>query len=144
MRLAGAALLWCGTGWAQNSTGSIAGTVSDPSAAVVVGAKMSVINQDTGLSRMVQTNGLGQFIVSSLPVRTYSVRAEKEGFRSTIEKNITLEILQVRTVDFRLELGSVSDTVSVYTGDPLLDTETSQAGQVIKNEQVSALPINVR
>ncbi len=131
-------------GLAQNSTGRIAGTVHDPSGADVPGAKVRVLNQDTGLSRIVDTNDLGEFSFSSLPVGNYSVDVGAKGFRQEIQKDINVQILQVRTLTFTLELGTASETVSVNTNAPLLDTQTSEAGQVINNEQVAKLPLNVR
>lgn len=136
--------LWIGPALAQNSTGSITGIVRDPSAAVIGGAKVHVANQETGLTRVVATNDLGQYIVPSLPVGMYSVRVEKEGFRTAIEREIKLDIQQVRSVDFRMEIGTASETISVDSTAPLLETQTTQVGQVIQNEQIAKLPINVR
>lgn len=138
------ALIWCGAALAQNSTGSIAGVVRDPSGAVIGGAKVRVTNQETGLTRSAVTNDLGQYTVPALPVGMYSVRVEKEGFRSAAQQDVKLDILQVRLVDFQMEIGAAAEIVSVTSAAPLLETETTQIGQVIQNEQVSRLPINVR
>ena len=129
---------------AQNTTGTIAGLVLDPSQAVVGGAHVTVRNEQTGLTRSVDTNGAGEYRIPFLPVGTYSVRVQKDGFKGQVQKNVTLEILQVRSVDFTLELGTVAETVTVETKAPLLETESSQAGEVIRNEQVNKLPLNVR
>src|SRR5581483_10223076 len=129
---------------AQDTSGTITGIVRDPSNAVLPQAHVTVTNDNTGLSREVETNGEGEYRVPFLPVGTYSVRVQKEGFKSQVQTGIRIEILQVRSVDFGLQLGTVSETVTVETRAPLLETETSQAGQVIKNEQVNNLPLNVR
>src|SRR2546425_5491480 len=129
---------------AQETSGTIAGVVRDPSQAMLAQARLAVTNEHTGLKREVETNALGEYRVPFLPVGTYSVRAQKEGFKSHVQTKIRLEILQVRSVDFTLELGAVSETVTVESRSPLLEAETSQAGEVIKNEQVNNLPLNVR
>ena len=111
---------------------------------MVGGAHVTVRNEQTGLTRSVDTNGAGEYRIPFLPVGTYSVRVQKDGFKGQVQKNVTLEILQVRSVDFTLELGTVAETVTVETKAPLLETESSQAGEVIRNEQVNRLPLNVR
>ncbi len=129
---------------AQNTTGTISGLITDPSKAAVPGAEVTVTNENTGLRRAVKTNEDGVFRIPFLPIGLYSVQAKKEGFRSEIQKDIQLEILQVRTVDFTLQLGAVSETVTVESTSPLLEAETSQAGEVIKTEQVTNLPLGRR
>ncbi|MCZ2151461.1 MAG: carboxypeptidase regulatory-like domain-containing protein, partial [Bryobacterales bacterium] len=129
---------------AQNTTGTISGLITDPSKAAVPGAEVTVTNENTGLRRTVKTNEDGVFRIPFLPIGVYSVQAKKEGFRSEIQKDIQLEILQVRTVDFTLQLGAVSETVTVESTSPLLEAETSQAGEVIKTEQVTNLPLGRR
>lgn len=143
--LAVSALLLLSVGLrAQNTTGTIAGVVHDPSQAVIAGARVVITNEQTGLTRSAETNAQGEYRVTFLPVGVYSVRAQKEGFKSQVQTGVTLEILQVRSVDFSLELGAVAETVTVETRAPLLETESSQAGEVIRNEQVNRLPLNVR
>jgi Carboxypeptidase regulatory-like domain/TonB dependent receptor-like, beta-barrel len=132
------------TGFAQQTSGTIAGTVIDPSGAVVPGVGVTATNQSTGLTRTTSTNTHGQYRIPYLPVGTYTVRTSKEGFVSQEQKGITLEILQVRSVDFSLQLGSVTQTVTVTGQTPLLETQTSEAGQVIRGSQVTNLPLNVR
>lgn len=129
---------------AQNSTGGISGTVHDPTGASIPDASVKVTNQETGLSREAQTNELGEFSFSALPVGTYSVNVEKTGFRHEVQKDIKLDILQIRKITFAMELGTASQTVSVSTAAPLLDTQTTETGQVITGEQVAKLPLNVR
>ncbi len=128
----------------QDTSGTITGVVRDPSNAVLPGAQVTITNEDTGLTRKVDTGGEGEYRVPFLPVGAYSVRVQKEGFKSQVQTHVRLEILQVRSVDFGLQLGTVTDTVTVESQAPLLETETSQAGEVIKNEQVNNLPLNVR
>ncbi|MBK9170172.1 MAG: carboxypeptidase regulatory-like domain-containing protein [Bryobacterales bacterium] len=129
---------------AQNTTGSIVGVVRDPSDANIANAKVVVRNENTGFTRTVETNEEGIYRFPFLPVGVYSVQAEKEGFKAQRQTSIRIEILQVRSVDFRMELGSVTETVTVESTAPLLETETSQAGEVIKGEQIVNLPLGAR
>ena len=112
--------------------------------AVLPSAKLTVTNQATGLKRETFTNGVGEYRVPLLPVGFYTIRVEIAGFKAQISKDIKLEIQQTARVDFKLELGDVQETVSVESQAPLLDTETSVTGTVIKQEQVTNLPLNVR
>ncbi|MCS6953176.1 MAG: carboxypeptidase regulatory-like domain-containing protein [Bryobacterales bacterium] len=144
LRITVLAALACLTAPAQNTTGTITGTVRDPSGALVAGARVTVRNEATGLTRTTESSDEGLYRVSLLPPGTYAVTVEKEGFKTQTQTGVRIEILQVRSVDFTLELGSVTDRVTVETRAPLLETETSQAGEVIKGEQVASLPLSAR
>src|SRR5438045_2779464 len=104
---------------AQNSTGTIAGVVRDPSNAVLPGAKVTVSNEATGLTRNGQTNSTGEYRVPFLPVGVYTIRVEKEGFKTQRQVEIPLDVTQVRAVDFSLQLGAVNETVTVESQAPL-------------------------
>lgn len=129
---------------AQDTTGTIAGTVSDSSEATVAGVQVTVTNENTGLKRAAISGNNGSYRIPFLPVGFYAVQVSKEGFKSQAQTGVRLEILQVRTVDFKLALGQVSETVTVESQAPLVDAETSQAGEVIKAEQVTNLPLGRR
>lgn len=128
----------------QNTTGTISGSITDSSNAGVPKAEISILNEETGLRRTATSNEDGSFRVPFLPIGSYTVQVRKEGFRSEVQKNVELEILQVRTVDFALQLGAVSETITVQSEAPMLEAETSQAGEVIKTEQVTNLPLGRR
>jgi hypothetical protein len=129
---------------AQNTTATLSGVVRDPSSGVLTGAKVTITNEETGLKRVANTNEEGAYRVPFLPIGSYSVRVEKQGFKAEVQTGIRLEIQQVRTVDFQLQLGAVTETVTVESRAPLLEGETSQAGEVIKTEQVTNLPLGRR
>ncbi len=129
---------------AQNTTGAIVGAVRDPSDAIIAGVKVTVRNEQTGLTRETLTNEEGLYRFPLLPAGTYTVKAEKEGFKAQQQTGVQIEILQTRSVEFRLDLGSVAETVTVETRAPLLETESSQAGEVIKTEQVISMPLSAR
>src|SRR5689334_16557553 len=115
-------LAWTTAVFAQNSTGTITGVVRDPSNAVLPAAKVTVTNEATGLTRSSETNSTGEYRVPFLPVGVYSVRVEKKGFKTQKQIEIPLDVLQVRAVDFSLQLGAVNETVTVEGQAPLLDT----------------------
>ncbi len=129
---------------AQNTTGTISGVVRDPSGAVVPGVRVVARNEETGLVRAAATGVEGLYRIALLPTGSYSVRVEKQGFKAQMQTGVRIEILQTRGVDFNMELGSVTDTVTVETRAPLLEAETSAAGEVIKGEQVVNLPLSAR
>lgn len=130
--------------WTQNTTGAIVGAVRDPSDALVGDVKVTARNQATGFARTTETNAEGLYRFPLLPAGSYTIRVEKDGFKAQQQTGIQIEILQTRAVDFRLELGSVTETVTVETSAPLLEMESSQAGEVIKTEQVVSMPLSAR
>jgi hypothetical protein len=134
----------CSIVWSQNTTGTISGLISDSSRAGIPKAEITVTNENTALRRVVGSNDDGAYRIPFLPIGVYSIQVKKEGFRSEIQKGVELEILQVRTVDFTLQVGAVSETITVQGEAPMLEAETSQAGEVIKTEQVTNLPLGRR
>ena len=137
-------ILAAGEAFSQTATGNLTGIVMDQSQAVLPNAKVTVINQATALTRETFTNALGEYRVALLPVGVYSLRVEVSGFKAQLTHGIKLEVQQTARVDFQLQLGDVQEVVSVETQTPLLETETTVTGTVIKNEQVTNLPLNTR
>ena len=128
----------------QDTTGAITGTVSDPSGASVAGAEVKILNSQTGFSRTARTGEAGEYRIPFVPPGIYDVTAQHQGFKTQTQQALRVEIQQTRTVNFGLELGATAETILVQSTAPLLEAETSQAGTVIKNEQVNNLPLNVR
>src|SRR5690242_1612693 len=100
-------------GFGQNNNGRISGTVTDTSGSVVAGAKVSVINQATNVTQNATTNGSGYYVVPDLPAGTFTVASEAPGFKKLEKKGNDLVDRGSLTVDFKLEVGAVSDTVTV-------------------------------
>ena len=146
-RLALALCLACVAVWpaiAVGPTGTIVGTVVDPSGAVIPKSRITVRNQGTNATREVFTNGDGDFSVPLLPPGVYEVTAEKAAFRRSIHSDINLDVDQTVRVDFMLQIGQPSEQVVVTESVPLVQTDTSTLGQVIQRKQVSELPLNER
>ncbi len=130
--------------WAQKDTGTIAGTVTDPSGAVVPGAKVVVKEVDRGTTFNTQTSQSGEFVASPLMVGRYTVSVEHSGFKRAISQPIPLDVQQRAVVNIKLELGQASQSVEVTGAAPLLETQTSELGQVVNARQASNLPLNGR
>jgi hypothetical protein len=128
----------------SQANGSLSGTVSDKTGSVISGAAVKINSQDTGLAREVKTDGSGHYLVPLLPVSTYTIRVESQGFRTTEQKDIRLQVDEQREVDFSLNPASVSSTVEVSATAVAVETLNPTLGQVITSEEVADLPLNGR
>ncbi len=131
--------------WAQDTTGTISGVVVDSAGAVIPDATIRLSSSQTGFTREMQTDSAGAYKFSLIPIGFYTVTAEKDGFNTTQQsKDIRVEILSTVVVNLTMQVGQTSQTVSVNAQGAQLQTETSEAGTVIKGEQINNLPLNVR
>ncbi len=130
--------------FAFGQTAQVTGRISDSSGAVVSGAQVTVTNQATGLSRDSVTNGEGYFTIPLLPPGDYRLTVKKDGFKPVVRPDVALNVEQVARLDFTLEAGAVSETVTIKSDAPLMNTETSSVGQVVDNKTVVTLPLNGR
>ncbi|MBS1826659.1 MAG: TonB-dependent receptor [Acidobacteria bacterium] len=130
--------------YAQTTTATLTGSVTDTSGATVPGAVVTVTNAGTGIARRIPTSDAGYYTAALLPPGTYQIRIEKEGFRAVARTGITLNVDQVARLDFVLEVGTVSEAIDVTSAAPLLEASTSSLGQVIDSKQFTDLPLNNR
>ena len=130
--------------FASGPTGTITGTVTDPSGAVVPKARITVLNEATNAIRNAETNDDGDFTVALLPPSRYRVTAESPGFRKSIFGDITVDVDQTVRADFALEVGAATEEVRVKDTPPAIQTDTSTLGQVVNNRLVQELPLNER
>ncbi len=137
-----AGLLLSSVAFAQQA--SISGRITDTSGGVISDVKITVINTATDASRDTTSNNLGYYTVPLLPPGDYKISAKKAGFRDREQSGVVLEVDQHATIDFSLEVGQVTQTISVDASAPLLNTEDAGVGQVINNRQVVELPLNGR
>jgi hypothetical protein len=130
---------------AQTFRGTILGTVTDPSGAVVEGAKVTVKNTGTGLERATDTGGDGSYSIPELPIGTYNVTVTQSGFQTFVATSVTVTVASVVRVDAPLKTGEISTRVEV-SGDllPLVETTTNTLGGVLTQNDVKNLPINGR
>ncbi|HEY1742575.1 MAG TPA: TonB-dependent receptor [Granulicella sp.] len=129
---------------AQRITATLAGTVHDSSAAVIPNAAVSVTNAGTQVTAKAQTDGAGQFVVPNLPPGPYTVTVDAPGFKRLVRSGLVLDVDQNAQLDLVLKIGSISETVQVNSAEPLLETQSSDIGQVITNQSVENLPLNQR
>jgi len=126
------------------ATGSFSGTVSDKAGAVISGATVNVTSQETGLSREAKTDDSGHYLVPLLPVSNYTVRVQSQGFQTTEQKDVRLQVDEHRELDFSLAPASVSTSVDVSGTAVAVETTNPTLGQVITSEEVADLPLNGR
>src|SRR5258707_8796173 len=138
-----AMLLFSAAALAQ-TTATIVGTVTDSSGAVVPSVSITVTAKDTGLTRKATTNQSGNYVVTFLPVGQYSVTAEVTGFKRKTVTGIVLEVNQEPRVDIALEVGVVTDSVTVSGESTQLQTENAVVGQVVDNRYTTQIPLNGR
>ena len=129
---------------AQKDAGAILGTVHDPSGAVVVGAKVSVTDIERGQTFATTTSASGEYVASPLRIGRYTVSVEHPGFKTAVSNTIEINVQDRAAVNITLELGAVMDTIKVTATTPLIQTETSELGQVVDSQRVSTLPLNGR
>jgi hypothetical protein len=129
---------------AQKDAGTIVGLVRDPTGAVVAGAKVTVEDVDRGVQMTLSTSGEGEYVASPLHVGRYKVTVEKAGFKKAISEVVDLNVQDRVAINVTLQVGQISEEMVVTGTAPLLETETSELGQVVDQKRVSNLPLNGR
>jgi hypothetical protein len=124
--------------------GQVTGMVTDSTGGVLVGATVTVTNTQTGAIVTQQANSAGLYVFPNLLPGVFNVKVELDGFRSASRNNVELQIQQTVRVDFKLEVGSLSETVEAVGTAPLLNTTDATIGTVIDERQVVELPLNGR
>ncbi len=126
------------------TTGSILGTVTDETGAVVLGAKVEAKNTLTNEVRRTTTNPMGYYTLAELPVGVYTVQVELEGFRTAVREGIQLSLNRNARVDIRLSVGALTERVNVTADAPLVETTTNEMGGLVDQRRVVELPLNGR
>jgi len=129
---------------AQSPYGTISGIVIDPTGAAIGGAEVLVVNDATRVQYPGKTNGEGIYLISSLPPGSYRLQVSKQGFKTVIKPDITVNVQDALALNFTLPLGAVSEVVTVQGGAPLVNTESAAVGTVIDRQFVDSLPLNGR
>ncbi len=124
--------------------GSISGTVMDQSHALIPGANVTATNLDTGVKQAVTTNSVGVYFIPNLAVGRYDVAIAATGFRPYRRAGVVVDINGVILVDAALELGTRTETVTVNESAVQVETSSTQLGDVIKDAQIVAMPLNGR
>ena len=129
---------------AQEVTATIAGTVMDPSGAAIAGAKITAKSVERGLTYRAESNDSGIYRIAQLPVGSYELRVEKEGFQTSAYPAFTLVLNQTARIDVDMKVGQVSETIEVSGAAPVLKTETTQVDTIINAATNDALPLATR
>src|SRR5436305_402337 len=132
--------------WAQSEAVSaqLSGTVQDENGATVPGAKVTLLNPNTSFARESTTGDNGLYTFTLIPPGNYQIRVEKTGFSAFLQTNITLAVGQQSTLDARLQVGDVQQTVEVTARAPILNTGSADLGAEVSSKQAVELPLNIR
>src|ERR1700676_2044244 len=137
-------ILFCMAAHAQTATGQFNGHVYDPSGAAVAGATVKVEDPATGWTRTVQSNGEGLYELPLVPPGNYQITVTQAGFQTAVSTVLKLDVNQISTQDFHLQVGSQSQTVNVSASAELLQASSTELGTVVEQRAVSDLPLNGR
>jgi hypothetical protein len=129
---------------AQTDQGAITGVVADSTGAVIPNAQVTVMNIDTGLALETKSNNSGVFVFSPLKIGNYTVSASSAGFQTVSRENLHLDIQQRLNLSFTLPAGAVSETVTVDSAVPVLQTQDAAVGQVVSTKEINDTPLNGR
>jgi hypothetical protein len=129
---------------AQDPTGGIEGTVTDRTAAVVAGARISARHADTGFTRETTSTADGFFRLSLLPVGQYRVTVQAPLFAPLVQQSVQVTVSQTTRVNVQLELSTITEAVTVSGGAQLVDTSTNALGRVVSGRELVDLPLNGR
>jgi len=131
--------------WAQTTgAGTVTGTVTDPNGAVVPNVPVTILNTDTGITHVYNTNSSGLYVAPFLQSGHYKVSATASGFSPIEASNLTLQVGQTLTIDLALALQSAAATVEVTSAAPLIDVDKTEVSQVVSQQVIQNLPVNGR
>ncbi len=146
--LIGLALLWLLTlsngVAAQATTATILGTVNDSSGAPVPGATVTATNTGTRIASTTVSDARGRYVVPSIAIGQYEVKAELQGFQTVVRKGVDVTVGSEVVVDFALTVGQLTETVTVAGAAPQVDTTTAQLANLVDDTQIRSLPLNGR
>jgi outer membrane receptor protein involved in Fe transport len=126
---------------AQFDSGAVLGTVRDAKGGSIAGATVTVQNIATGITARAVTDASGDYLFPSLAIGDYQVSAEMQGFSKAVAERVNLTVNARQRVDLTLQVGSVTETVTVTAVTPLLESESSSRGQVVQSRQITELPV---
>ena len=127
----------------SNLNQQISGTVTDSSGAALPNTMVTVLNQDTGLTRNTKSNGSGHYVFPDLPTGKYRVTGELPGFSKEVVDNNPLNSNVSIEVNLKLQIGAVTDTVTIQANAVVLDTTTGELGFTVTGEEASELQLVV-
>jgi hypothetical protein len=129
---------------AQSTTATVNGQVRDTTGAVVQDADVQLINELTNVRYPTRTNGEGIYSINSVPSGNYRIQISKTGFKTIIQSDIVLNVLDARAINFELPVGAASEIITVEGGTSLIDTESATISTVVDSSYVDNMPLNGR
>src|SRR5882724_1908138 len=127
-----------------SSTATLTGRVIDPNGAVIIGAKVDATNIDTNVTSSTETNSDGLFVISNLLPGRYRVFVQKQGFQTVVKPEVELHVQDAVSLNFSMQLGSITQSVTIEGGASLAQTETATVGTLVNRQFVENLPLNGR
>lgn len=128
----------------QASTGVVFGNITDPSGAVLPGVEIKLLNLSTNQNRSTVSNERGEYNFATVPIGSYSVTASLPGFKSGVRSRIELQVDQRARIDFAMEVGEVTEHITVTEQAPLVQATSASLGSVVDNQKIQELPLNSR
>src|SRR5436190_6586548 len=129
------------TAAAQAVSGTLLGNITDSSGATVPGAMVTATETDTGVGRTAVSNESGHYIFSSLVNGRYTVTAELQGFKKVVRQNVKVDVNTTVRIDMALEVGSLTEAVTVAIETPVLQTDRTDTGRLIESKAITDLPL---
>src|SRR5215472_4955742 len=129
---------------AQSTNASLTGRITDPSKALIVGARIAAISTGTNSRYETMSNGSGEYYLASLAPDIYRIEVEKPGFKKLIRPDVILHVQDAIKIDFEMSLGVASDSVTVEGGAPLVNTSDATVSTIIDHRFVKNMPLNGR
>jgi len=130
--------------FAQQGTAALNGQVTDATGSAMAGAKVQALNVSTNITYSAETNESGLYNFPTLSAGTYQVTVSKEGFQQLVRPGVELHVSDVIGLNFPLKVGSVTQTVTVEGGAPLVETTSSELGGLVNDRNIANLPLNGR
>ena len=130
--------------WSQTQLGTVSGTITDPTGAVMPGVSVTVVSQGTGLKRNVLTDTAGEYRFAGLPTGNYSLRIEKTGFQSQLREGVQLNSDGEVTINSQLALGDLAQQTTVSANAARIDSTTSTSAGLLPEQSLTELPLDNR
>lgn len=143
-RVALSLLVMSGVALGQTQTATVRGTVTDSSGAVIPGSVLTLTNLDQNRPWTAETNAAGAYVFQQIPPGSYSLEVQADGFKRYERSRFVLQVAQVAEIDIPLEVGDITETVEISAEAPLLETATSDLGEVVNSLTAESLPLNGR
>ena len=129
---------------AQSTGGRVRGTVTDASGGAVAGATVTLVNSATNITRTAITNSTGEYMFLEVPVGSYQIEVNQQGFKKFVRKDIVVDVNAVVSVDIPLQVGGTTETVEVTANAGMVETKDNAIAQVTDSQRIVEMPLNGR